>query len=172
MERNLEKGPFFYFRLVGFLLFIPYASIAGILYMYSVLDRSIDRTISEKGIHTFATLKRADTSRTPRGTHYFYTYGGFWKNRGFQKQEEVGPELYFILSEGKNVEILLYEDPSGEIYTRILANNRTTAKDLTLLKHFAEALAGVGVIMLLLSLPLNRRRRKRSSSYAGQSIET
>lgn len=147
MRRNITLNA----RASGLLILFAFSSISVILFIRQTLQTKFSNLLMHEGRSMFASLTKGQNIKTSRGKRYYYSYTGNWGNQIFRKHEEVNPDLYFILSEGKNVQILAYRFVTGEIFSHIKSNKISFGKDLSMLMNFSVVIALLGFSIFLLS---------------------
>ena len=149
------------FLLIGFLVAFAFGSLWGVFFVRERLERQTALALGAHGSSVFATIDSSrQISRWGR-TYYFYTYSGYLHNRVFRKEEQVGADIFFRLSEGKNVPVRAYLDFSGQIVTRIPQNSVPFETDLRLIRTLCFYLTLVGVLIMIPGMPALFGRRKK-----------
>lgn len=141
------------FGIIGFLVAFAFGSLWAVLFVRERLEAQDAAMLQARGTEVFATIDSSrQISRWGRA-YYFYTYSGYLNNHAFRKEEQVSSDIFFLLSEGKNVVVRAYRDNSGWIVTRIPRNSVPYQTNLLLVRTVSLYLAIAGALVMLPGLP-------------------
>ena len=155
---NSKYEIFSFTRITGVLITFAFGTIFLTLYTRNRMNADINEKISHSNKIIFATLKRAQTISVFGRSYYFYSYSGMWKNKEFDTHEEMKSDLFNVLSEGKNIQLHVYEDSFGIINTKITANNTSNGKSLNLPQKLSMIVALFGILLIILSFIIASRK--------------
>ncbi len=147
---------YYFARISGFLLLPGFGGIALVASLHEAMVADLETRIRREGRPAFVTLNRAQEVSTPLGGRYYYSYSGYVDRNRIRGLEEVPRELFHVLSEGKNVQVLVYRDPSGAAHIRLRDGSLPYGRRLRLLKNLSLALAGLGALLLIFAFARKR----------------
>lgn len=139
-------------RVTGPLLLLVFGAQGLVFTLRDQLINEIEARMQREGEYSFATLDRAQQrqSFSGSGKRYFYAYSGRYRNISYEQTKEVSPQYYHLNSEGKNVEVLVYLDPAGNLHTHLRGNTHPFSARFPGLSRlsFGLALLGLGLSVL------------------------
>lgn len=139
-------------RVTGPLLLLAFGAQGLAFSLRDQLISDIETRMQREGEYSFATLDRAQQrqSFSGNGKRYFYAYSGRYRNISYERTKEVSAQYYHLNSEGKNVEVLVYLDPAGNLHTHLRGNTHPFSARFEGLRKFSFTLALGGLILSVL----------------------
>jgi len=134
-------------------LFVFGSILIFILHEQSV-HGEINKKLLKKNEMGFVLLERPQRKRFFSQSHYYYSYSGLYGGKAFSRMEKVDPDYFHISSPGKNVEIRIYSDPSGNLHSLLRGNTIPYGRDYSGLNIFSEVFFILGICFLFTGISM------------------
>ena len=148
--------------IAGIVMMFVFGSILIFIHYEIRMQEEINNKLNSTNTMEVALLERPQKKRLFRHTHYYYSYSGHHGSSAFSRIEKVDVDYFHISSPGKNVEIKIYKDPSGNLHTLLRGNEIPFGRNFSGLYLISVLFFSLGACFIFTAISL----RLYSGSFA------